>query len=97
MSATLSTIAALVLFVLTLLPVRADKIDTEHLLGEGNRGAVNGTVRQARFYTGFSQVFSAELTPAEKPLFGAERRVHVSRHFWRHRPSDWRRGAWQAL
>jgi hypothetical protein len=78
MSATLSRIAALVLFVSTPLPVHADKIDTEHLFvftigtdpGELGEKEIEGQ-STGRFgkrdgsYTGFSQGFSAEFTPVE--------------------------------
>src|SRR6478752_6934341 len=78
MSATLSRIAALMLFVWTPLPVRADKIDTEHLFaftigtdpGELGEKEIEGQ-STGRFgkrdgsYTGLSQVLSAEFTPVE--------------------------------
>src|SRR6516164_2196260 len=110
MSATLSRIAALMLFVWTPLPVRADKIDTEHLFaftigtdpGELGEKEIEGQ-STGRFgkrdgsYTGLSQVLSAEFTPVENL------RLEVSAASIYHDISgvsgldDRRRGGWQAL
>ena len=110
MSATLSRIAALVLFLWTPLSVRADKIDTEHLFvftigtdpGELGEKEIEGQ-STGRFgkrdgsYTGFSQMFSAEVTPVENL------RLEVGAASIYHDISgvtgldDRRRGGWQAL
>jgi hypothetical protein len=110
MSATLSRIAALMLFVWTPLPVRADKIDTEHLFaftigtdpGELGEKEIEGQ-STGRFgkrdgsYTGLSQVLSAEFTPVENL------RLEVSAASIYHDIAgvsgldDRRRGGWQAL
>jgi hypothetical protein len=110
MSATLSRIAALVLFVWTSPPVRADKIDTEHLFaftigtdpGELGEKEIEGQ-STGRFgkrdgsYTGLSQVLSAEFTPVENL------RLEVSAASIYHDIggvtglNDRRRGGWQAL
>src|SRR5512133_3097172 len=110
MSATLSRIAALVLFVSTPLPVHADKIDTEHLFvftigtdpGELGEKEIEGQ-STGRFgkrdgsYTGFSQGFSAEFTPVENL------RLELSAASVFHDISgvtglnDRRRGGWQTL
>jgi hypothetical protein len=110
MSATLSRIAALVLFVSTPLPVHADKIDTEHLFvftigtDPGELGEKEIEVQSTgRFgkrdgsYTGFSQGFSAEFTPVENL------RLELSAASVFHDISgvtgldDRRRGGWQTL
>ena len=110
MSATLSRIAALMLFVWTPLPVRADNIDTEHLFaftigtdpGEVGEKEIEGQ-STGRFgkrdgsYTGLSQVLSAEFTPVENF------RLEVSAASIYHDIAgvtgldDRRRGGWQAL
>ena len=107
MSATLSRIAALMLFVWPPLPVRADKIDTEHLFaftigtdpGELGEKEIEGQ-STGRFgkrdgsYTGLSQVLSAEFTPVENlrlEVSAASDIAGVSGL------DDRRRGGWQAL
>jgi hypothetical protein len=91
MSATLSRIAALVLFLWTPLPVRADKIDTEHLFvftigtdpGELGEKEIEGQ-STGRFgkrdgsYTGFSQMFSAELLPWRTSVWRLAPRLSIT-------------------
>ena len=110
MSAKLSRIAALMLFVWTPLPVRADKIDTEHLFaftigtdpGEVGEKEIEGE-STGRFgkrdgsYTALSQMLSAEFTPVQNF------RMEVSGTSIYHDISgisgldDRRRGGWQSL
>jgi len=110
MSAKLSRIAALMLFVWTPLPVRADKIDTEHLFaftigadtGEVGEKEIEGQT-DGRFgkregsYTALSQALSAEFNPVQNF------RMEVSGTSIYHDISgvsgldDRRRGGWQSL
>ena len=110
MSAKLSRIAALMLFVWTPLPVRADKIDTEHLFaftigadtGEVGEKEIEGQT-DGRFgkrdgsYSALSQTLSAEFTPVQNF------RMEVSGTSIYHDISgvsgldDRRRGGWQSL
>jgi hypothetical protein len=110
MSARMSVVAALVLFIWAPLPVRADKIDTEHLFvftigtdpGELGEKEIEGQ-STGRFgkrdgsYTGLSQVLSAEFTPVENL------RLEINAASIYHDISgvtgldDRRRGGWQAL
>src|SRR5215471_86273 len=110
MSAKLSRIAALMLFAWTPLPVRADKIDTEHLFaftigtdtGEVGEKEIEGQT-DGRFgkregsYTALSQALSAEFNPVQNF------RMEVSGTSIYHDISgvsgldDRRRGGWQSL
>jgi hypothetical protein len=110
MSAKLSRIAALMLFAWTPLPVRADKIDTEHLFaftigtdpGEVGEKEIEGQ-STGRFgkrdgsYTALSQMLSAEFTPVQNF------RMEVSGTSIYHDISgvrgldDRQRGGWQSL
>jgi hypothetical protein len=110
MPAKLSTVVALVLFLLIALPSRAAKIDTEHLFaftigtdtGELGEKEIEGQT-DGRFgkrdgsYTGVSQTLSAELNPVQNF------RMEVSGTSIYHDISgisgldDRRRGDWQAL
>ena len=110
MSAKLSRIAALMLFAWNPLPVRADKIDTEHLFaftigtdpGEVGEKEIEGQ-STGRFgkrdgsYTALSQMLSAEFTPVQNF------RMEVSGTSIYHDISgvsgldDRRRGGWQSL
>ena len=110
MSAKLSRIAALMLFVWTPLPVHADKIDTEHLFaftigadtGEVGEKEIEGQT-DGRFgkrdgsYTALSQMLSAEFNPVQNF------RMEVSGTSIYHDISgvsgldDRRRGGWQSL
>jgi hypothetical protein len=110
MSAKVSRIAALMLFAWTPLPVRADKIDTEHLFaftigtdtGEVGEKEIEGQT-DGRFgkrdgsYTALSQTLSAEFNPVQNF------RMEVSGTSIYHDISgvsgldDRRRGGWQSL
>jgi hypothetical protein len=110
MLAKLSRIAALMLFAWTPLPVRADKIDTEHLFaftigtdtGEVGEKEIEGQT-DGRFgkregsYTALSQMLSAEFNPVQNF------RMEVSGTSIYHDISgvsgldDRRRGGWQSL
>src|SRR5262249_42795365 len=110
MSGKLSRIAALMLFVWTPLPVRADKIDTEHLFafaigadtGEVGEKEIEGQT-DGRFgkrdgsYSALSQTISAGFNPVQNF------RMEVSGTSIYHDISgvsgldDRRRGGWQSL
>ena len=110
MSARLSRIAVLILFVWTPLPVRAEKIDTEHLFaftigtdtGEVGEKEIEGQT-DGRFgkrdgsYSALSQTLSAEFNPVQNF------RMEVSGTSIYHDISgvsgldDRRRGGWQSL
>src|SRR5262249_35344829 len=110
MSAKLSRIAVLILFVWAPLPVRADKIDTEHLFaftigtdpGEVGEKEIEGQStgrfgKRGGSYAGLSQMLSAEFNPAHN--FRAEVSATSIYHDIAGVPGldDRRRGGWQAL